>query len=59
MGIFNKVMASTLGIGGAKIDTIVHTKNEERHIKLQNTYISLKVCTEFRSTKIFFIHRLH
>lgn len=27
MGIFNKVMASTLGIGGAKIDTIVHTKN--------------------------------
>lgn len=27
MGIFNKVMASALGIGGAKIDTIVHTKN--------------------------------
>jgi len=27
MGIFDKMMATTLGIGGTKIDTIVHTKN--------------------------------
>ncbi|MEG2235969.1 MAG: sporulation protein [Clostridia bacterium] len=26
MGIFNKVMASAFGVGGTKIDTIVHTK---------------------------------
>lgn len=27
MGIFNKVMASALGVGATKIDTIVHTRN--------------------------------
>lgn len=27
MGIFDKVMASTFGLDGAKIDTIIHTKN--------------------------------
>ena len=27
MGIFNKVMASAFGLGGARIDTIIHTKN--------------------------------
>lgn len=27
MGIFDKVMASTFGVGGAKVDTIIHTKN--------------------------------
>lgn len=26
MGIFDKMMAITLGIGGTKIDTIVHIK---------------------------------
>ena len=27
MGVLDKIMATTLGIGGTKIDTIVHTKN--------------------------------
>lgn len=27
MGILKKVMVSTLGLGAAKIDTIIHTKN--------------------------------